>query len=138
MRYLSLSELLFLHRAVRDRLGIHPALHSLDALLAAQAAPRQAFDGQELYPTLVAKTAALGFALMQDHPFREGNEAIGHLAMSLFLHLNGHRLAASELDTERMLHGICSSKIGRNDLSVWLSAHIRLTREGGRNGHGAV
>lgn len=138
MRYLSLAELLYLHRAVRQHVDVHPAMHSLDALLAAQAAPRQAFDGQELYPTLVAKTSALGYSLMQDHPFREGNEAVGHLAMLLFLHVNGHRLAAGENEVEELLRGICSSRVSRDDLTGWLSERVRLIAEGGRNGHRTV
>jgi death-on-curing protein len=51
------------------------------------------FGGQELYPSLGEK-AALGFSLVCNHPFVDGNKRVGHAAMETFLVLNGWELAA--------------------------------------------
>ena len=48
-----------------------------------------------LYPTAVEKAAALGFALVMNHPFVDGNKRIGHAAMETFLVLNGYEIVAS-------------------------------------------
>ena len=52
------------------------------------------FGGTELYPTLVEKAAALGFSLIKNHPFVDGNKRVGHAAMETFLVLNGHEIDA--------------------------------------------
>jgi death on curing protein len=80
VRQLTLSEVLELHRRI-IRLGIR----DLNAVESAIAQPRMTFDGEDLYPTIVAKAAALGFSLIQNHPFIDGNKRIGHAAMETFL-----------------------------------------------------
>jgi death-on-curing protein len=42
------------------------------------------FGGQGLYPTLAEKASALGFSMINDHPFLDGNKRTGHAAMELF------------------------------------------------------
>ena len=56
---------------------------------AAVGQPQQSFDGNDLYPTLVAKVSALGYSLIQNHPFVDSNRRIGHAAMEAMLMLNG-------------------------------------------------
>jgi death-on-curing protein len=43
------------------------------------------FDGNDLYPTLVEKAAALGYSIIQNHPFIDGNKRAGHAALEVFL-----------------------------------------------------
>jgi len=50
-------------------------------LESALAQPRQTFSGIDLYPTLVEKAAALGFSLIKNHPFVDGNKRVGHAAL---------------------------------------------------------
>jgi death-on-curing protein len=38
--------------------------------------------GTEAYPTLAAKAAALGFSLIRNHPFVDGNKRVGHATMA--------------------------------------------------------
>jgi death-on-curing protein len=53
------------------------------------------FADEDLYPTLPDKAAALGFSLIQNHPFLDGNKRTGHAAMETFLVLNGHEIQAT-------------------------------------------
>ena len=63
-----------------------PAFATLaPALESAIAQPKATFGGIDLYPTLVEKVAALGFALVQNHPFVDANKRVGHAAMETFL-----------------------------------------------------
>ena len=48
-------------------------IRGLGALESAIAQARMMFADADLYPTLIEKAAALCFALVQNHPFIEGN-----------------------------------------------------------------
>lgn len=62
MRYLALTEVLDLHRRAIEQTGGPPGLRDLGALEGAIAQPRQTFGGVDLYPSIPAKPAALGFS----------------------------------------------------------------------------
>ncbi|MBU1877829.1 MAG: type II toxin-antitoxin system death-on-curing family toxin, partial [Chloroflexi bacterium] len=68
---------------------------NMGALESALAQPRLTFSGQDLYPTLIEKAAALGFSLIQNHPFVDGNKRTGHAMMETFLVLNGYKVNAT-------------------------------------------
>lgn len=72
-RYLSLAEVVDLHQRVVVQGGGASGLRDLSVLESAVAQPRAAYDGQALYPDLCAKAAALGHALVANHPFVGGN-----------------------------------------------------------------
>jgi len=42
------------------------------------------FNGVDLYSTAIEKAAALGFSIIQNHPFVDGNKRVGHAAMEIF------------------------------------------------------
>ena len=58
-------------------------------LVSALEAPFQTFDGVELFPTTLEKAVRLGYGLVANHPFVDGNKRIGILVMLTFLELNG-------------------------------------------------
>jgi death-on-curing protein len=87
MRYLNFDELLELHRQVMKQSGGVAGIHSLEALESALAQPQMAFGDEELYPTIVEKASALGFSLIQNHPFIDGNKRTGHAASVCSNHL---------------------------------------------------
>jgi len=66
MRYLTLHEVLELYRRVIELGGGSMGIRDVNALESALAQPRMTFGGAELYPTIVEKASALGFALMKD------------------------------------------------------------------------
>lgn len=68
MRLLGLAEIVELHRLVVDASGGSHGIRDLGTLESAVAQPRMSFGGQDLYPTIVAKAAALGASLVQNHP----------------------------------------------------------------------
>lgn len=83
------------------------------------------FGGPDLCPDLPAKAAALGFALIQNHPFLDGNKRTGHAAMEVFLHLYGHELVAPVDQAERVILGVAAGDLGCEDLLGWLHGAIR-------------
>jgi death-on-curing protein len=85
MRHLNLNELLELHCRLIELHGGSAGIRSLEALESALAQPRMTFGGEDLYPTIVEKASALGFSLVMNHPFMDGNKRIGHAAMEVFI-----------------------------------------------------
>jgi death-on-curing protein len=124
MRYLSLNEVFELHRRVMEQSGGAIGLHNLNGLEAALAQPRMTFDGEELYPTIVEKAAALGFSLIQNHPFVDGNKRTGHAAMEVFLILNGFELEASVDEQEQVILQVAAGELRREEFTAWLRARI--------------
>jgi len=129
MRYLSLQEVISLHSLLIAQTGGSSGLRDRGALESAVAQPEASFGGEELYPDLASKTAALGHALIQNHPFVDGNKRIGHAAMEVFLLLNGHEIYASVDEQEQIIIEVASGKVPRIELGEWLREHV-LVRNG--------
>jgi death-on-curing protein len=98
-------------------------LRDLGALESAVAQPRQTFGGEDLYPGLAGKAAALGFSLIQNHPFVDGNKRVGHAAMVAFLRLNGRRIEATVDEGEQAILQVAAGILDRAGLQAWIEAH---------------
>jgi death-on-curing protein len=82
------------------------------------------FGGQDLYPDLATKAAALGFSLIQNHPFLDGNKRVGHAALDTFLLLNGHELANPVDEAERVVLGVAVGTLDREGFTNWVRRAI--------------
>ena len=128
MRYISLSEVLELHRRIIEESGGSTGLRDLGGLESAIAQPRMTFGGRDLYPTLIEKAAALCFSLVQNHPFIDGNKRVGHAAMEAMLILNGYEIYAPVDDQEQVILELASADVSRDKLIEWLTDHIDEVR----------
>lgn len=124
MRHLSLGEVLELYRRIIAQSGGASGIHDVGALESAVAQPRMTFGGQDLYPTVVEKAAALGFSLIRNHPFVDGNKRLGHAAMETFLILNGCEIDASVDEQEAIVLQVASGEMTRDGFTGWLRAHV--------------
>ena len=129
MRYLELRELLQLHQLLLDQSGGMAGIRDLGALEAALAQPRMTFGGSELYPCVAEKAAALGYSLIKNHPFVDGNKRAGHAAMEVFLVLNGYEFQATVNEQARTILQVASGELGRDAFTAWLQAHLVERRE---------
>jgi len=120
MRFLTLMEVLELHRRVVEQSGGAFGIRDLGRLESAIAQPRMTFDGEDLYPNLLEKAAALGFSIIMNHPFLDGNKRTGHAATETFLVLNGLEINASVDEQERVVLAIASGELGRETFVEWL------------------
>ena len=125
MRWLSLAEVLELHRRLIEQSGGRPGLRDLGLLESCLAQPHQSFGGADLYPRLTEKAAALGFSLIQNHPFVDGNKRIGHAAMEATLVLNGFELTASADASEAAVLAVASGQLDREAFTFWVSNNLR-------------
>jgi death-on-curing protein len=83
-----------------------------------------AFGGQDLYPTVADKAAALAVSLVMNHPFFDGNKRIGHAAMDTFLVLNGYELIATTDEQEQVILQLAAGQINRPDFTDWVRNHV--------------
>jgi death on curing protein len=97
---------------------------NLGALESALAQPRMTFGGRELYLSIVDKAAALGYSLIQNHPFLDGNKRTGHAAMEVFLLLNGFEIQSSLDEQERIVLEVASGEMDREAFTLWLRDHV--------------
>lgn len=120
MKFLSLFQILELHRQIISQSGGSLGIRDIGALESALAQPKMTFDKKELYPTLEEKAAALAFSLSSNHPFVDGNKRVAHAAMEVFLFLNGHEISAPVDEQEKLFLKLANGKLTRQELSEWL------------------
>ena len=112
-----------MHSEVIASTGGGTGLRDLGALESAIAQPKATFDGKDLYPDIVSKAAVLGFGIIANHPFVDGNKRTGHAAMSVFLLLNGHEIQANVDEQEQIILDVASGTLNRSDFEKWLREH---------------
>lgn len=131
IRYLTKAEILFIHaKAIEEHGGAFGILNA-GAIDSALAQTQGSFAGQEFYPTPSAKAAALGFSLIMNHPFVDGNKRVGFAAMKTFLLLNDHNLTCTPDDGETAILSLCEGKITRDEFVEWVDRHSEPTRRQG-------
>ena len=93
-------------------------------LASALEAPYQTFSGVDLFPTLLEKGVRLGFGLVSNHPFVDGNKRIGILIMLVFFEMNGTLIDFTDDEVVDMALGVASGKYSYNDLLSIISAKL--------------
>lgn len=86
------------------------------------------FGGEDLYPDLSAKAAALWHSLIANHPFVDGNKRVGAMAAELFLAVNRVRLIASDQEVVSTTLAVARGEISAEALAVWI--HQRTLERG--------
>ena len=120
----SKAQVLRLHEDIVAVSGGSAGLRDEGALDSALAQPFASFGGQDLYPTLIDKAAALGFSLINNHPFIDGNKRIGHAVMVTFLRLNGLGMEAPMDEQERLILSVAAGETDRDGFNAWLREHV--------------
>ena len=120
----SKAQVLRLHEDIVAVSGGSAGLRDEGVLDSALAQPFASFGGQDLYPTLIDKAAALGFSLINNHPFIDGNKRIGHAVMVIFLRLNGLDMEAPMDEQERLILSVAAGETDRDGFNAWLREHV--------------
>jgi death-on-curing protein len=124
MRILSKQQILLLHSALVAESGGSDGLRDEGLLDSAVSMPFQTFSGQDLYPTVLEKAAHLGFGLIRNHPFIDGNKRIGTHAMLVFLDINNISLFYEDDDLIATILSVASGTLDANGLLNWLQNHL--------------
>ena len=123
MKTLSKEQVLRLHNALLETFGGTAGVRDDGLLESALNAPFATFGGQYLYPSVQAKAAQLGFGLVCNHPFVDGNKRIGMYVMLTFLEVNGIRLNCSNEDVVEAGLGIAAGSMTYEQLLQWVLEH---------------
>mgnify|MGYP003251310063 CR=1 FL=1 len=123
MKTLSKKQILTLHTALISEFGGADGVRDDGLLESALAAPFQTFGGEPVYPSLQAKAAQLGFGLVCNHPFVDGNKRTGAHAMLVFLSVNGIELCYEQQELIDIILSAASGKTDRQGLLQWILDH---------------
>lgn len=119
----SQEKVLLLHQLLIQETGGSPELRDVNLLDSALESVFQTFGGQELYPTKEEKGARLGFTLISNHAFVDGNKRIGMYVMLTFLEVNGIHLQYTD---EEMVHvglSVAAGTMKYAELLAWVKEH---------------
>jgi death on curing protein len=125
--HLSLDQILQIHEAQIERFGGATGLRDPGALGSAVARPAMTFGGEDLYPDMPSKAAALMHSLVMNHAFVDGNKRVGVTAAELFILLNGYRLDASDPELEELTLTVAKGELDAEALVIWFRQ--RISRE---------
>ena len=120
---ISKEKALHLHKLIADETGGSVGIRD-EALL--ESALENAFAGfgnQEFYPSIEEKGARLGYTLISNHAFVDGNKRIGMFVILTFLEVNGIRL---ECTNEEIVHiglSVAAGSMNYEDLLGWVRQH---------------
>jgi death-on-curing protein len=124
MKKLTKEQVVLLHKALVAESGGSSEIRDEGLLDSALNAPFQTFSGTELYPTVLEKAARLGYGLIKNHPFVDGNKRIGTHVMLVFLMLNHFEVEYDDNDLVQLILGVASGEIDDRQLLVWLQQHL--------------
>ena len=124
IRYLTFNEVIDIHRRLIELFGGVDGIRDIEALKSSIEQPRMTFGGVELYATIVEKAAILGFSIMMNHPFIDGNKRTGHAAMEVFLVMNGYEIDASIDEQEHIILEVAAGNLKKNEFVDWLQNHL--------------
>ncbi|MBP6716402.1 MAG: type II toxin-antitoxin system death-on-curing family toxin [Acidobacteria bacterium] len=123
--YLSVTQILSLHRELVTDFGGSDGVRDRGALEAAVARPATTFGGEDLYPDLADKAAALMHSLVLNHPFIDGNKRIAVHAAELFVLLNGATLIAGDEEIVDITLAAAEGRIAIEALAIWFRQRLR-------------
>ncbi len=123
MTLLSLEQLLELHALVISQTGGSDGLRDLGRLESVLASQSQNVFGEELYPSLHEKSAALIRGIIADHPFVDGNKRTGMLAGLTFLGVNSINFKAKRGEIEDFAVEVVVKKLDVAQIAAWLKEH---------------
>ena len=112
-----------LHTQLIQQTGGSDGVRDYNLLDSALETPFQSFGGDELYPTIQAKAARLGYGLIKNHCMIDGNKRIGTHAMLVFLALNGIELKYMQKELYETILDVAAGKIEYEDLLKWVLDH---------------
>ena len=124
MKILTKKQILLLHNELILEFGGITGIRDEGLLDSAINAPFQSFGGEELYPTLLEKAARLGYGIISNHPFFDGNKRTGTHVMLVFLNINGVYLNYDDIDLINIILSVDSGNMTENQLLLWIQNHI--------------
>ena len=119
----SKDKVLLLHQLIAEETGGSAGVRDEGLLESALEGAFATFDGKELYPTKEEKGARIGWTLISNHAFVDGNKRIGMYIMMTFLEVNGIRLDCTNEEVAETGLAVAAGSMSCEDLHRWVLEH---------------
>jgi death-on-curing protein len=122
IRYPTLSELIYINGMVLDKPEIaagRQKIRDVELLQAAVARPAASAFGEDAYPTLREKAAALLHSVARNHPFTDGNKRTAVVGAVFMFRVNGQTITWEQDDALAMILRIAEGRGGLDELAAW-------------------
>lgn len=116
----SQEKVLLLHQLIAQETGGDAGVRDFGLLDSALESAYQTFDGMDLFPTKEEKAAKLGFSLISNHAFTDGNKRIGMYVMLAFLEMNGIHISPSNDDVIDLGLSVASGRADYEAVLNWI------------------
>lgn len=120
---LTKEQVIKIHSSLIAKTGGIDGIRDENLLESSLNSPFQSFDGVELYPSIMQKAAWIGYSLISNHPFIDGNKRIGIHIMLVFLSLNGIELNYAQEELIDIGLKLAAGKMKAEELIIWLNSH---------------
>ena len=117
---LDVKQVLKYHEIMISKTGGEDGLRDYGLLVSSVESIYQTFDQVELYPTITEKAARLGFGIVCNHPFVDGNKRTGLFVMLIFLESNGIFLDFTQGELVDLGLGLADGSIGYSEVVKWI------------------
>lgn len=107
-----------------DYLGLH--IRDVGLLQGSLARPQTTLYGEDAYPTLAEKAAALFHSIVTSHPMRDSNKRTGWTLMITFLKFNDYEVIADTEDALKFILGVADGRLDLSAIAAWLEAHLHF------------
>ncbi len=124
IRFPIVDEVVTLHFQITEKTGGSQGVRDWDLLASALGRPQATFGGEDLYPDIFLKAAALLQSLSSNHPFVDGNKRTALAALEYFLHLNNYELKASQREKVDFTLWVENQKPTLEQIASWIKKHI--------------
>lgn len=125
-RFLTVDELVYINEQLPGADTIHKLLRGkdrvreMDLLESAALRPTTTAFGQDAYPTLEAKAAALLHSIARNHPFADGNKRTATVAALFMLAVNGRRVTWDPPAALERIVALAEGALALDDFAAWL------------------
>ena len=119
----SKDKVLLLHRLLAEATGGSIGVRDEGLLDSALESAFAGFGDQEFYPSKEEKDARLGYTLISNHAFVDGNKRIGVYVMLSFLEINGIRIQCTDDELVSVGLSVADGSMKYEELLAWIIDH---------------
>ena len=117
---ISKNKVLSLHQLLAQETGGSVGVRDEGLLESALEVAYSSFGGKDFYPSKEEKGARIGYALISNHAFVDGNKRIGMYVLLTFLEVNGIRIYPSEEEVVRVGLAVASGEMKYEEILEWI------------------
>lgn len=129
MQYISADDIVAIHDQIVQAIGGSLGVREPGMLASIAEKPKTSFGGNDLYPDIYTKAAALYEGLCNYHVFIDGNKRAAAICMYRFLAMNGYELTATNNELESYTLFIATKNPPIEDVAVWIKKHSKKVKK---------